>query len=51
MTLERNVRDNKALETKLHKAEMDYKNQLDIAEQMNHEIVYNTQELKVILSF
>lgn len=46
LTLERNVRDNKALETKLHKAEMDYKNQLDIAEQMNHEIVYNTQELK-----
>lgn len=46
VSLERNVRDNKALETKLHKSEMDYKNQLDIAEQMNHEIVLNLQELK-----
>ncbi|XP_029646015.1 cilia- and flagella-associated protein 58-like [Octopus sinensis] len=44
--LERNVRDNKVLETKLHKLDSDFKNQLEVGEQLNQELVFKNQELK-----
>ncbi|CAI9735783.1 ciliaflagella58-likeassociated and flagella-associated 58-like [Octopus vulgaris] len=44
--LERNARDNKVLETKLHKLDSDFKNQLEVGEQLNQELVFKNQELK-----
>ncbi|XP_052830233.1 cilia- and flagella-associated protein 58 [Octopus bimaculoides] len=44
--LERNARDNKMLETKLHKLDSDYRNQLEVGEQLNQELVFKNQELK-----
>ncbi|GAB1610611.1 cilia- and flagella-associated protein 58, partial [Argonauta hians] len=46
LNLEKNVRDNKALETKLHKVDVDYKNQLEVTEQLNQELGFKNQELK-----